>query len=436
MAQFNKTTHEYLDNGTTLFEVGMQADENGQLWNTRYGKDAFGKHKAILDHSIFSGTFTFGVPARVWEEVSWDYINEVPTLQPTFSKVGSRLNMLSVLSGTSAGNGTVARTRKYMRYQANRGQIISCSALCPNPTASASREWGLSTAQNGIMFELRGDGADWDLFITRRTDGTVVNDISIKAQVLDAFPNFDPSKGNIYDIQYEWRGVGNFYFFVNLKLVYTLELLGTLDDLSVADPALPIAFVSTTLDGTEQELLIPCVDVSSEGGDEARTLFATASTGTDLLTLGASTVDTALLALRVPRFVDYNGNSIFNSRGAFMDKLTTWTRDESLTSVFIFRQVNATNIDGITWTTLPDSRMQYAVGGLSSALDTAFATDVATGQLVLSEWADIDVKNEIVNPSKNSDFNLVPGDILVIAVRSIGAANVKSSATLYFSEEL
>lgn len=444
MAQYDKRDGRMSPRNDDVFDVVMIADNQGVIGGsagyggiTRYAVDAWGRPKTILDHSLFNGTFTFGVPSRVWEEVSWDYINEVPQLQSAFTKVGTRNHMLSVLSGTSSGNGTVARTRRFMRYQPNRGQLYSTAVTIPNPTGLASREWGLSTARNGVMFELIGDGTDWDLQYTIRKTGAVTHRVSIKDAVLEKFPDFDPSKGHVYDIQYEWRGVGNMFFFVDLQLVATAELLGTLDFLSVDDPALPATYVSTTLEeGVEYELLSACVDVSSEGGTDPRTLFATADTGTSLVTLGAANTDTAILALRVPRFVDYNGDTIFNSRGAVMDKLVTWTRDESLTQVFVFRQISSPNIDGLAWVTLPDSDMEYAVGGLGLPLNDAFQLDKATGQHVLAEWADIDAKNVITNPSRNSDFSLVPGDILVVTVRSTGAANVKSSATLYFSEDL
>ena len=34
MAQYRKDTHSYLDNGTTIFEVGMQSDKDGNVQNT------------------------------------------------------------------------------------------------------------------------------------------------------------------------------------------------------------------------------------------------------------------------------------------------------------------------------------------------------------------------------------------------------------------
>lgn len=417
----------------SIENIETNAGKGTGLATSRYAADAWGRSKAILDYSIFSATWTFSVPARVWDEVSWDYINEIPVLQPTFTKVSSREHMLSVLSGTSAGNGTVCRSRDFMRYQPNRGQLFSTAVTCPTPTDNCSREWGLSTADNGVMFELIGDGADWDMVVTRRRHATLVETTSIKEFLPE---DFDPGKGHVYDIQYEWRGVGNFFFYVDLELVYTMDILGSLDFLSVNDPALPVAFVSTTfVEGQECELLASCVDVTSEGGTDPRTLFATADTGDALVTLGAASTDTAILAIKVPRTLVYNGG-VFNSRGAIMDKLVTWTRDESLTKAYHFKSITATNLDGLTWTDMPDSPLQYLSGGTGDPLDVAYQLDVANGQRVVAEWADIDEKNIITNPAENSDFSVVPGDILVITVRSTGAANVKSSATLYFSEQL
>lgn len=418
----------------SIENVEANAGNGTGFATNRYSIDAWGRPKSIEDYSIFSATWTFGVPARVWDEVSWDYVNEVPVLQPAFTKVSSREHMLSVLSGTSAGNGTVCRSRDFMRYQPNRGQLFSTAVTCPNATAHASREWGLSTAQNGVMFELKGTGTEWDLVVTRRRDGTVLETTSIKEFLPE---DFDPSKGHVYDIQYEWRGVGNFFFFVDLELVYTMDILGTLDYLSVNDPALPVAYVSTTFDGAEYELLAGCVDVTSEGGTDPRTLFQTADTGDDLVTLGQANDDMAILALRVPRTLPYNGGNVFNSRGAIMDKLITWTRDEALTKVYHFKSIVASNLDGLTWTNLNDSHLEYINSSVDTdPLNVAFLLDQANGNKVVSEWADIDEKNIITNPSDNSEFTITPGDILVVTVKSTGAANVKTSATLYFSEQL
>lgn len=418
------------------FEIVMQADENGQLWHKRYAKDAWQRPKVIHDYSIFSATWTQSVPARVWEEEHVQRVGNTVVVTPIsgFTNVSSRQGMLSVKSGNVALEGNAVKSKTFPRYQPNRGQIYSTAVTCPEPTLNGYRQWGLATAVNGVYFRLVGDGSNWDLFVGRRRQGVELELISIK----DKLPSsFDPSKGHVFDIQYEWRGVGNFYFFVDLDLVYSLDVLGTLDYLSVDDPALGVVYSTYSYEnGVELELLSGCVDVSSEGGVPEKTLFGSISTGDTLVNLGnTALIDVAVLALRVPRMVNYNGGSIFNSRSAIMDKLVSWTRDEALTKAYVFRDTSASNLDSLNWLSLPDSSLEYAVGGGTSDLHTAFVADATNGNVVITEWADLEVKNIITNPATNSDFLLTPGDMLVIAVNCIGA-NKNSATTLYYSEQL
>lgn len=413
----------------------------------RYATDAWGRPKSILDYSIFSATWTFGIPARIWEEVNYDLAvpaNNGP--KPTFVNATSREGMLSVASGTTNNVGTVLRSKSYARYQPNRGQLYSTAVTIPTAkTGIGFATWGLGTAQNGTYFGIFSDGTDdgWDMRVSRWKGGVNQEAVSIKDAILAKFPDFDPTKGHVYDIQFEWRGVGNYYFFIDLELIYTMEILGTLDYLSIQDPALAVSYATAYQDPTgtapQYEILSGCVDVSSEGGAPQKTVFASTSTGDALINLGnTANTDVAILALRIPRTIPYDGGNVFNSRGAIMDKLVTWTRDEALTKVYMFRDTNASNLDGLTWGNTPDSSIEFLTGGYNgsiSALQSAFVADKASGSIVLSEWADLDAKNIIENPATNSDFKMAPGDILVVAINCIGA-NKYSAATLYYSEEI
>lgn len=434
--------------GETRFEVVMQADENGVLWNKRYNKDAWGRPKSIHDYSIFSATWTFGIPSRLWEEFTYDITdpdNPVTTTQIGFTNSSSREGMLSVKGTNTALIGSSIRSKPYPRYQPNRGQIYSTAITCPSPNLSGYRAWGLFDRDNGIGFQLIGDGSSWKLYASRLRDAVITEQTDITATLPDGF---DPSKGHVYDVQYEWRGVGNFYFYVDLELVHTMSILGTLDFLSVTDPALPVTYLTVPFtNNSEMEILVGCVDVSSEGGTKQKTLFGSIDTEDTLVTLGASTEDTAILAMHVPRLITYNSNTVLYSRGAIMDKLVTWTRDEALTKVYLFRDSSSNNLSNLTegvsdstvgWKNIEDSEMFYSVGGTGTLLDNAFQADFTANvaSKVVQEWADIDEKNKITNDSKNSDFVITPGDILVVTVRSIGAANVKSSGVLHYSEKL
>ena len=414
---------------------------------SRYAMDAWNRPKVYQDFSLFSATWTFGIPGRVWEEETCDVSGPSPviTYQTGFPHATSEDGILAIV-GAGPNDGSSLRSKKYMRYQPNRGHLYSTAVIVDNPSSNGHSAWGLGSTLNEISFRCQGDGTDWDIKAYREKNNVVVSDISIKDAILEKIPDFDPSKGHVYDIQFEWRGVGNYYFFVDLQLVYTMDLLGTLDGLSITDPAFPVMYAVLPYDQTatnDMKLRVGCVDVSSEGGSTSRTLFGTVDTGDSQVAGAAAATDNAILAIQVPRTVDYNSVDRIFSRGAIMDKLVTWTRDEALTKVYHLRDIHATNLFGIAdnadptlgWAPIPDSLMKQMVGGVGTLLDTSFALDKATGIKVVQQWADIEAQNVITNPSTNSDFDLVPGDILVVVINCIGNAK-KTSASLYYSEEL
>ena len=432
MAQYRVDKDRNWNANGIVYEVNMQADENGELTNRRYNRDAWNRPKSIIDRSIFSATWTFGIPERVWEEYVFDGSTWTP--QQGFTNASVVNKMLNVNSGTGLGHGTTIATKEYTRYQPNRGQLYSTAVLCPDATTAGTRRFGLATPQDGVFFEVVGDGTEWDIFAGRRSYGTLESYVSIKETILANIPDFDPSKGHVYDIQYQWRGVGNYFFYVDLQLVYTEENLGTMDSqLSMSDPALqPFFSAYCGVEGTAVNIQSGCVDVSSEGGRDEETVFGSINTGDSLINLGSTAAtDIAILAMRVPKTI----GSQFNSRGAIMDKLVTWTRDEALTKVYIIRDTGAPNLEALTWDSIPDSDLQMLVGGSGSALQTAYSADSANASNVLAEWADLEVKNVITNPSTYSKFKLTPGDILLVVVNCIGA-NKLSSATLYYSEQI
>ena len=125
-----------------------------------------------------------------------------------------------------------------------------------------------------------------------------------------------------------------------------------------------------------------------------------------------------------------------NTRDLVASKISAWTRDEAAVQVWFARDTVATNLDALTWDSLPDSTAQSLVGGDTSALDTAFQSDKASMQLVLNEWDDLEQKNIVVNPSEDSaPFFVTAGDILVVAVKSIGGTD-QNATTVYLSEEI
>jgi hypothetical protein len=426
---------DYNDAGQPVLRTitTINSTNNTGFGNSRYSLDAWGRPKVMLDESLFSSTWTFDISARVWEE--WAYTEGSGwSPQAGFTNATSEDHMLTVKSTTTVGGGCTIASKVHPKYQPNRGHLYSTAMTHPNVTDAGLTRFGLGSPQDACAFEVEGDGTDWDIFAVRRNGGVIENRVSVKATLLERFPNFDPTKGHVYDIQFQWRGVGNYFYFIDLQLVYAEEVLGTRDTLSMSDPALQ-AFFSTycTESGTERVAKFGCVDVTSEGGNGHNKAFGSVNSGDTQLTTG-SNVSTALLALRVPRYVTYEGDAThINSRGVVMDALNTYCSKEYQVKVWYFRDTTGTNLEALTWNSVPDSRLGTLSGGFQTTLDNAFQLDKANGMVVLSEFARSGDKTSIKNEASNAEFDLSPGDILVFTVKSLSGT---AACTAYYSEEI
>ena len=110
--------------------------------------------------------------------------------------------------------------------------MYSSSIFLPNPTASAIRDFGIFTEDRGVFFRLKSDG---NLYAVIRT---TIDSVTTEDEQLIDISGIDVEKGNVYDIQFQWRGVGNYKFYINLQEVYRFNYLGTLTNISLFNPVL------------------------------------------------------------------------------------------------------------------------------------------------------------------------------------------------------
>lgn len=214
--------------------------------------DAWGIPKVSLPYSLFHGMWTFDIPASMW----FTYENGVQVY--TSTNIVST-NSAATLTTSATKTALILEGRVAPRYQPNRGHLFSTALWCPSKTNDGVRDWGLSTTENGVYFRLKADGL---LYAGLRSGGVETHEELIDTS---GVAGFDVQKGHVYDIQYQWRGLGNYKFFIDLVLVHTFLELGTLTALSMENPALPISFRCTR---TTQDVAmkIGCADLTSENG--------------------------------------------------------------------------------------------------------------------------------------------------------------------------
>ena len=214
--------------------------------------DAWGVPKVSLPYSLFHGMWTFDIPASMW----FMYENGVQVY--TSTNIVST-NGAATLTTSATKTALIMEGRIAPRYQPNRGHLFSTALWCPSKTNDGVRDWGLCIAENGVGFRLKANGL---LYAVLRSGG-----VETKEELIDTsgVAGFDVQKGNVYDVQYQWRGVGDYKFFINLVHVHTFNNLGTLTALSMQNPALPICFKCTRTTA-DVSMSIGCADLTSENG--------------------------------------------------------------------------------------------------------------------------------------------------------------------------
>ena len=381
--------------------------------------DAWGNQKVSQDFSMFHGMWTYDIPSGLWLECK--NTTEVP-LETNASSVDGMLTITS-----DSVDRFRIESRRHARYQPNRGWHYSASILLPL-TATGERRFGAFSEQNGFYFEHRGGES---LYACRRTTTTSGGIVTTAACELITIPfAIDFTKGNIYDIQAQWRGVGNVKFFIgnaatgDLTLVHTMSLLNTLTGLSVANPALPIAFeCEQTVDPIT--LQCGCVDITSEGGfKENRQLNLV--TSEDIVSF--TSTETNIVAIRITTTLS---TGLLNTRDIALRRLLYFSSVDALCAAYLTR--DASLFAGSTWTKLGDG-----LNFIDFAVSTDIVFDPLTAGIPKLEYRRVqsNTTEEISNPDEQyGDFFMTAGDYLVLTLKG-KTGNGEGGATIEWGEEI
>ena len=407
---------------------------------------AFGNQKVSLDKSLLHMMWTYDVPIRGNKELIYDGASDYVE-QTSFVHATSVKGALNLTSGATLNQRVQLRTLQHTRYQPNRGYLYATSIILPNPTANGVRKWGTFLPCNGVFLELVGNGSNYFLNFVVKNHWK-----EDRVEITKFLPEgTDISKGHLWDIQMEWRGIGNFKVYYDMKLIYVHEYIGTLDEVSIENPSLPMAFECINT-GDEVVLKCGCSDISAEGGESSRRYYGSASTGTSLLPVtNVNPKGTAIIVGRLPKKISYGEvvdpntglpdaggtNEVCYSRDTVLDAITTFCKDESFTIVSASRGVHLPNISELTgWTVGGDSYVEYLIGGVGSALDTAFQLDYANMNEVHASRHELDQSAVIPNPNPDTSPFFITSDTYVVVSIKPDGANKDAGCNIEFSEEI
>lgn len=315
--------------------------ETEDATNKTYNTDAWFRNKLILDYSLFDGMFTYGVPSSKWYEM----IDDVEQL--TLSSATSKDGKLVLLSG-SQNEKRQLRSFRNPRYEPNRGHIYSASVFLPDKEAMAERTFGMFTAESGVGFRVRLGV----LYAVRRTTvQSVTSDVEV---IIDIPEGVDLESGNVFDIQLQWRGVGSYFFYINLKIVTVMELLGGLSELSIFNPAMPCAFESIN-QGEPASLVVGCVDVTSEGGQDDAKTYGSIGTSTETGSIPISGFNVPILATRNKSVF----GALINTRDILSLLATAYADQRCVFRVWATRDGSAIAVNDQEWADFRDGHIEY-----------------------------------------------------------------------------
>lgn len=353
--------------------------------------DAWGVQKVSIPKSVFHGMWTFDIPANMW----FMYHNGVQVYANT-SIVSS--GGAATLLTSAANSSLILESRECPRYQPNRGHLFSTALFAPNKLADGIREWGLQTTENGIFFRLKGDGL---LYAVRKSGGVQKEETLLDTS---AVASFNVEAGNIYDIQCQWRGVGNYKFFINNVLVYTMSLLGTLTELSIQNLAMPISFRATRIT-QDVGMSIGCADITSENGTvNIEQYNSSAAESVPIST------NTPVLCLHSP--LQIAGST--NTRTVTLARISFTASKKATFKVWLTR--NPAAITGATFIALGSGSF-LETDSVADSVGAVKATSVNVALMTRITTVPVEaiVTSRVDNPYRGRiEFPLVRGDYLVI----------------------
>ena len=284
-------------------------------------KTAFGIQKLSQDFTQLHCLYTFDIPdniMRVAEKIG----GVIYFREKNDDAVNARSENAEIVCEAGANEVTIVYSRRHPRLQPNRGLIFSPSIFCDSfNTVGAEIEYGLFNINESDLSIYDGITVAYSEGIIYKrvySHGTrKLNDPIPSSEISLRDQTFNPALGHLFDIQGQWRGVGDFYYWLSSPYDDQSYKMGEYtainksSNLTTSNPALHAGYIARN----GGRVRSGCFDVSSEGGtDEIQFPFQAKNS--------------------ISKTVDANGEVTFLFRNPYQYKNKLNTRDIQLYEFF------------------------------------------------------------------------------------------------------
>lgn len=281
MAQWNKTTQDYLNQERSLFEVYCRANKYGEIYDDLgqgFSGDLFGRLKVSNPLTLFDSSYIY------YQDGDFDDV-----VVGTGSTVGfiTAQSSATLGIGTTAGCRLVRQSKRAFSYQPGKSlQVLQTFVLNP-PQENLTQIVGYGSSLNGIFLEQDGS----QINIIKRT---VVSGVGTTVRIpqsewnhdtLDGtgFSTSNPSgiqldltKAQILFTEYEWLGVGSVRvgFAIDGKFItaHQFNHANRIDSVYMRTATLPIRYeiFNTGITTSSSTMKQICSSVQINGGYERK----------------------------------------------------------------------------------------------------------------------------------------------------------------------
>lgn len=399
MAQFRKDTHEYLKDGTTIFESVMLADQYGNLVGaanpTGMAVDAFGRARTSNPFTLFESFHRYQDNGRITQSNS---------ATGAASTHNANAGLIECTLDNASGSFLYRESSRVFAYQPGKSlQILQTFCMAP-PKTNLRQRYGYFGTQNG--FYLEQDGTTINFVKRSSVTGSLVETRIPQSQWnLDKLDGTGPSKltldltkAQILFHDVEWLGVGSVRagFIIDGKMIHchSWHHSNIITSTYMTTACLPVRaeIENTGVTSGSSTLKIICSSVISEGGFEPkgrpRAVSIPVTSPIDIPTAGTfvpiisirlkDTRQDAIVFLRSVVFFGVSNNTSYRWKLVSGPTLTGASWQSAGTDSSVEYDISATALTGGI-----DNRIEYlnVSSGSGAALNQIDPSDIFRYQL-------------------------------------------------------
>lgn len=318
-------------------------------------------------------------------------------------------------TGTAADGAASIRSRTPIRYQPGVGGLVRFTAIFTEGQPDSEQLVGLGDELDGLFFGFKGESFG----VVRRNNG--VDEFTAQADWNELpFDELDPTKLNVYQIQYQWLGAGEIRFYVEVPgfggfvLMHRIKYANTETDVSIQNPSLPlIAMVKNDGNTTDLEVRTPSGSSGLEGDSlnrSQRALYGSDAVEDDV------TTEVPILSIRNPD--TYQGSANRLSLRIEFVKVTAISNAGN--RIGRFRIYEDATLTGASFT---------AIDADTTPAERDVSATAVSGGIGIASTAIAANQNDTLNFGATFPFLVPPGTTVTITAQANAAIDVGVSIT-------